>query len=312
MKISRLIFAAMLMMAVLLAAVKPAQAAEADGQWFSFVPCTSNNPGDVAIGQAQLFMHVENMNNGTVRFNFTNLGPAASSITQIYIQDGLLEPPPTIQEDPDGSVNFTWGVPNGNPVLPGQNGCPGGFTPTKSLGVVESIPPVQPNGINPGEWLGLTYTVSGDYATIMNLLTTGVMKIGFHVQGYESGGSESFINTLFTAISLASFKAVVARPGVALKWTTGTELANAGFNLYRSKSEMGARVKLTGGLVAAKGDAVSGATYQYTDQPGYGTFYYWLEDVDTSGKSTLHGPVKITVAAPVRLPLYRPSLLGVR
>lgn len=35
--------------------------------------------------------------------------------------------------------------------------------------------------------------------------------------------------------------------------------------------------------------------YSYVDEPGIGTFYYKLEDVDYYGVSTLHGPEKVRV-----------------
>jgi hypothetical protein len=38
------------------------------------------------------------------------------------------------------------------------------------------------------------------------------------------------------------------------------------------------------------------------------TVYYQLEDVDYHGVSTMHGPVRVTVARPLRRPLYRPTL----
>jgi hypothetical protein len=111
-----------------------------------------------------------------------------------------------------------------------------------------------------------------------------------------------------TAIELASFTAEASAEGVALAWETGTELDNAGFNLYRATAEDGPYTKINDALFAAQGDAVAGASYSFVDTPGYGTFYYQLEDVDYYGVSTLHGPVEATVARPFRRPLRRPRL----
>ena len=61
-----------------------------------------------------------------------------------------------------------------------------------------------------------------------------------------------------------------------------------------------------GALIAAQGDAVAGASYSYVDTPGYGTFYYKLEDMDYNGVSELHGPITATLAAPFRRPQHRP------
>ncbi|NJN81832.1 MAG: hypothetical protein HC802_05775 [Caldilineaceae bacterium] len=38
-----------------------------------------------------------------------------------------------------------------------------------------------------------------------------------------------------------------------------------------------------------------GAAYSFEDSPGAGRFEYWLEDVDSAGVSTLHGPVAATI-----------------
>jgi len=109
-----------------------------------------------------------------------------------------------------------------------------------------------------------------------------------------------------TAITLVSFTARAANGGVTLAWETGTEIDNAGFNLYRATSTDGPYTQINDALIPAEGDAVAGASYTFLDTPGYGTFYYQLEDVDYYGVSTLHGPVEATVARPFRRPLRRP------
>jgi hypothetical protein len=110
-----------------------------------------------------------------------------------------------------------------------------------------------------------------------------------------------------TALILDSFTAQAGADGVTLAWETGTE-ANAGFNLYRAMLKDGPYSKINEALIAAEGDAASGASYTFMDSPDYGTFYYQLEGMDLYGMSALHGPVKITLARPLRRPLYRPRL----
>lgn len=100
-----------------------------------------------------------------------------------------------------------------------------------------------------------------------------------------------------TAISLLYFK---ARPGIdgniILTWETATEIDNAGFNLYRSRSNDGIYEKINSELIDAEGNAVSGASYQFMDTPpSRGTYYYKLEDVDYNGMSTMHGPIRVRV-----------------
>jgi len=98
-----------------------------------------------------------------------------------------------------------------------------------------------------------------------------------------------------SVIELVSFTATLGKGTVTLAWETGTEVDNAGFNLYRATAETGPYTKINDALIPAQGDAVSGASYSFLDTPGYGVFYYQLEDVDYYGVSTLHGPVKVKV-----------------
>jgi len=112
-----------------------------------------------------------------------------------------------------------------------------------------------------------------------------------------------------TAITLASFTATAGAGSITLAWETGTEIDNAGFNLYRAAAADGPNTKVNAALIAAEGDPVSGASYSYLDQrlqPG--TYFYKLEDVDLNGVVTTHGPVSATVLPRFRRPAYRPTM----
>lgn len=112
-----------------------------------------------------------------------------------------------------------------------------------------------------------------------------------------------------TAITLVSFTAEGGLGSVALAWETGTEIDNAGFNLYRAITPGGPCAKINGALIAAEGDPVAGATYSFLDEDlAPGTYTYKLEDVDLNGVATLHGPVSATVMPRLRRPPYRPML----
>jgi len=100
-------------------------------------------------------------------------------------------------------------------------------------------------------------------------------------------------------ITLADFKASPENRKVTITWTTASEIDNAGFNLYRAESEDGEYVKINASLIPAKGSPTSNATYQFIDEnvKNRTTYYYKLEDIDLSGKSTMHGPVSVTPRA---------------
>ena len=112
-----------------------------------------------------------------------------------------------------------------------------------------------------------------------------------------------------TAIDLLSFTAEAGDDRVTLAWETGTEVDNAGFNIWRSEAAEGPYTKINDALIPAEGDAVSGASYTYTDTDVVKgvTYYYKLEDVDIHGISAFHGPVSAT-PSPIH-PIYLPLLL---
>jgi hypothetical protein len=99
-----------------------------------------------------------------------------------------------------------------------------------------------------------------------------------------------------TLITLSSFTATSSGRKVILEWSTASEIDNAGFNLYRAESENGEYMKINDNLIPAEGSATQGATYQFIDDnvKNRTTYYYKLEDIDTHGTSTMHGPVSAT------------------
>jgi photosystem II stability/assembly factor-like uncharacterized protein len=136
-------------------------------------------------------------------------------------------------------------------------------------------------------------------------------SIGFAV-GQE--GAIYRYNNSTTLIKLASFGADCQSNEIIIAWNTLSELDNAGFNLWRSEAENGSYIKINSSLIEAVGGATLSAEYSFTDAtaiPG-GTYYYKLEDIDTSGGSTFHGPVsaKIPAIKPISWPLWYTSYLN--
>ncbi|RLC47974.1 MAG: hypothetical protein DRH70_02130 [Candidatus Coatesbacteria bacterium] len=138
-------------------------------------------------------------------------------------------------------------------------------------------------GSNP-KWSTDSQTGSGH-----PIIDNNQVDMGYHYKKY--GGSY---------IKLSSFTAEAGNGKVVLTWETATEIDNAGFMVYRCDNPASACHKVSG-FIAANGDAVGGATYSFIDAsvaPG-ASYYYWLVDIDTSGKWTAHGPVSARV--PVNL-----------
>ena len=96
-----------------------------------------------------------------------------------------------------------------------------------------------------------------------------------------------------TAVKLMSFEALAADAAVLLAWRTGSELDNLGFHLYRGLSEVGPWTRLNASLIPGLGSSAVGQAYSFRDVGLVNgrRYFYRLEDVDASSKTTSHGPV---------------------
>lgn len=162
------------------------------GPTYSFSCITFNNPTDCGIGSGQLEMEVIDDGGGLVSFLFTNAVGLASSITDVYFDDNALL---------DGfNITSSAGVSFSSPATPAN--LPGGssmvvpFVTTLNLSA-DSDPPVAANGVDAStEWLRLTFGLLGTntYASVISDLASDDLRVGLHVQAFESGGSESFVD----------------------------------------------------------------------------------------------------------------------
>ncbi|MBL8235965.1 MAG: hypothetical protein JNM66_00995 [Bryobacterales bacterium] len=178
--------------------------------------CITNNSGNCGLNlPPQLFVDViggsttsavvggtsvPTIGANQVLFRFRNIGPNASSITDVYFDDGTLL---NIASIINGTgVEYEAGANPGN--LPGGNAV--NFNTSAGFSA-DSNNPVQPNGVNPSEALGVLFNLQGTqtYASVINSLNlslaqpgvdvTGGLRIGIHVQGLSGGQSEALVNT---------------------------------------------------------------------------------------------------------------------
>jgi len=172
------------------AAVGMLLSAGAQGVTLGF-DCITNNYGpDCTTGEAQLTVIVSDPGGGEVLFHFKNAAGNASSITDVYWDDGSLLGLASLTNGP--GVSFDSGCSPGN--LPGGNGISPAFQTTAGF-CADSDPPVQPLGVNPGEWLKVYFDLQlgKTFADVLADLASGELRIGIHVQGFSGGGSESFV-----------------------------------------------------------------------------------------------------------------------
>ncbi len=168
-----------------------AMAGTASADTYNFTCITNNSATNCNIGANQLSVTVTaGATPGTVRFQFNNVGTSNASITDIYFASGgFLAPPLTITNS--SGVDFSVVASPGS--LPGGNNI--GFSTTAQL-TADSNPPVQPNGVNPGETLVIIATLSSgsSFNQLIQAMNGGQVVLGIHVQGFANGGSESMVN----------------------------------------------------------------------------------------------------------------------
>lgn len=178
---------------------------------------TGNNSTNSLIGETQLQIEITDSSggeNGTASqalFKFLNIGPAAASITQIYFDHNdsnpLLAGISSITNGPGTRFEAPRKVGN----LPGGN--PIGFDEDFSI-EPSSQGGTQPNGVNPGEHVSVLFNLAPNktLADVFAAVYSSELKVGFHVQGYANGGSESFVNE----VPSEEEPTEVPEPGLAL------------------------------------------------------------------------------------------------
>jgi hypothetical protein len=181
------------------ALVLSGRTAHATSITYGFDCITGNSATDCGLGEAQLSVTVsdEGVSAGQAKFIFTNTGPAALSITDVYFDDGTLLGIASIFGS--AGVSFSQGASPSN--LPGGNTLNPPFITTAGF-LADSDAPVQWNGVNPGESLTVVFNlINGKtYSDVLAALDGPIgvgddLRIGIHVQGFAGGGSESFVNT---------------------------------------------------------------------------------------------------------------------
>ena len=188
---------------LLLILVPAILASNANAYNFGFDQITSNGNTPVA---SQLLVGVTAESDTKVLFEFFNNGPVASSITDVYFDDGSLLGISSLIDKDEGTgghpgVDFSQGASPGD--LPGGNTI--GFDVTAGF-LADSDPAVPQNGINPGEWLGILFDLQSgaSFENVISQLGDGRLRIGLHVQSIGTiGGSESFVNNM-TVIPIPS------------------------------------------------------------------------------------------------------------
>jgi hypothetical protein len=106
-----------------------------------------------------------------------------------------------------------------------------------------------------------------------------------------------------TVFSIVNFN----RARIIVEWSTASELDTIGFNVLRGENPDGPFEKVNQQIIPTSDQPLSGGEYTYTDEQALRgkTYYYFLEDLSSSGTHATHGPIEIRAKndAPIGLGL---------
>lgn len=178
---------------------------------FTFYAITSNDSSGYAqfVGESQLYMDVTLLEMNQVSLVFKNDGLEDSVVTRIYF-DFTPELNLNLVSINDGNGVAFKATPVNPKNLPAGRGMESLFV--SDLGVA-SYNPSPKNGINPNDNLELIMSYDESY-DILGALGNEDLRVGLHVQSFEGGHSESFVNVIPEPSTLPLF----CLGSLALRW----------------------------------------------------------------------------------------------
>ena len=96
-------------------------------------------------------------------------------------------------------------------------------------------------------------------------------------------------------VTLSHFRPTLEDGKVVIRWTTESELDNAGFNILRSQDRNGEFTQVNDQLIQGKGTTAERSTYKWVDtsaKPG-AVYYYQIEDVSFAGERNMLTTTKL-------------------
>jgi uncharacterized repeat protein (TIGR01451 family) len=209
-------------------------------------------------------------NHVTFTIRITNTGP--TTITILVVRDEF-----------DGSVlTYTAAIPTPNTVISGELRWDNLVGPSP-YGYNAPLPPGHSRVIT------VIFRVVRDITTTTNTARVGSgTRDEFDNLTNEPSDDATVINVP-TAVTLRAFYvAAISGRRVTLAWETEAEVDNFAFRLYRAPANDFSQAVLVGEVPAAMSGAL-GASYTFDDEvPTSGVWWYWLADVDTAGRETVH------------------------
>ena len=97
------------------------------------------------------------------------------------------------------------------------------------------------------------------------------------------------------AASILFFSIYIHGSNILVEWDTASEINTLGFNIYRSDSINGERIRINEYVIPTSADPLIGGHYKFIDEyitPGK-IYYYYLEEVGMDGYLSLSGPIEV-------------------
>lgn len=102
----------------------------------------------------------------------------------------------------------------------------------------------------------------------------------------EDISTPGFVRGIQLPVSLSFFRATLENSQVVIRWTTESELDNAGFNILRSQRKDAEYKQINTTLIQGAGTTGERTTYKWVDQTAKAgvVYYYQIEDVSFAGE----------------------------
>ena len=102
-------------------------------------------------------------------------------------------------------------------------------------------------------------------------------------------GTPGFVRGISLPVSLSFFRAALESGEVVIRWTTESEMDNAGFNILRSHRKDGEYKQINTALIQGAGTTGKRNTYKWVDRTAKAgvVYYYQIEDVSFAGERQL-------------------------
>jgi uncharacterized repeat protein (TIGR01451 family) len=158
----------------------------------------------------------------------------------------------------------------------------------------------------------IAYCIVGPVNTVTGITVNTAQASGVYGGVTNLSNPDSATYQLVpTAISLSQFEITANFGQITLNWATILEIDSRGFNIYRATDPDGPAVLVNSALIDSQtwlGQSISPPyEYQYIDTdvlPGV-VYFYWLEEISTSGQPTLYGPESVLNPHWIYLPALR-------